>query len=100
MFDNISNEVVVALFIGLSSAFLVDRIVAGLRTRGIDLPKIVRQIKELHEWHDKEDDDGVKIWYVRASLTDAISRISRGIEMQNTILDRLQKTLDRMDIAK
>ena len=41
-----------------------------------DITLIKGRIEELHEWHDREDADGVKVWYVRHSLTEAINRLA------------------------
>ncbi len=56
------------------------------------LKEPLEQITELHEWHNKSDQDGVKIWYVRKSLEDtlkessvAISAIARNIELQTRL---------------
>ena len=44
------------------------------------------QIQDLHEWHNKDDGEGVKIWYVRRSLEDAITKLSINIGLQTDIL--------------
>ena len=48
--------------------------------------------KDLHEWHDKEDVDGVKVWYIRASLTAALTDL-------NTILAEQGKAMTSMGSA-
>lgn len=53
--------------------------------------KIERQTQELHDWHNKEDEEGVKIWYVRRSLEDAISRLSTAIETQTQVLTDMSR---------
>lgn len=53
------------------------------------LLKLSRQTQDLHTWHDKEDEDGVKVWYVRHSLELAIINLSKNIEKQTLILTRM-----------
>ena len=50
------------------------------------LNDLVRQVRELHEWHAKEDDDGVKVWYVRKSLEQSIARLADAAEQQTRAL--------------
>jgi len=56
---------------------------------------MLAQMKDLHDWHNKEDEDGVKIWYVRRSLEEAIARLSENIAMQTRILERLVDKIDQ-----
>lgn len=46
--------------------------------------KMLRQVHEwsrdLHAWHDVSDPDGVKIWYNRRSLEEAVDRLATTIE--------------------
>lgn len=57
-----------------------------------DLGRVQEQIHDLHAWHDKEDDDGVKTWYNRKSVENII-RDTAGAQ-QN--LTRLVEALVRM----
>lgn len=41
---------------------------------------------ELHKWHDKEDADGVKVWYVRQSLETAILKLTDTIASQTDLI--------------
>lgn len=70
--------------------WLIKRVLKGhtetkelLRAQQIELKKLLYEIKkETHElwiWHNKEDDDGVKVWYVRSSLERAITDLSKSI---------------------
>lgn len=43
------------------------------------------KIDDLHEWHNISDPNGVKIWYNRSSLEDAIKQLSKCIQHQNEI---------------
>jgi len=47
---------------------------------------MARQIAELHDWHDHEDNDGVKVWYVRRSLEESVAKLTDAIQTQNIIL--------------
>lgn len=61
------------------------------------------KIKDLWEWHNKEDDEGVKIWYTRnktmedtlEKMTDILDRLDRRDEraslIQNHQIDVLEK---------
>lgn len=47
---------------------------------------IEKQTDDLHQWHAKEDDDGVKIWYVRRSLEDAMMKLAESMDRQTQVL--------------
>ena len=47
---------------------------------------IHQQIRELHQWHAKTDQDGVPVWYVRQSFEEAIVRLADNIEKQTELL--------------
>jgi len=55
----------------------------------------LRDIKDknddLHEWHSKTDADGVKVWYVRQSLEQAVIKLSDNISIQTEVLKDLLK---------
>ncbi len=51
--------------------------------------KIAEQVDDLHAWHSKEDDDGVKVWYVRRSLETSLAQLSNNIGAQTAVLERL-----------
>lgn len=68
------------------------------------LVKISKQVDELHAWHDIVDDEGVKIWYVRRSLEEAISKLHTSIDKQTEVLANMVRgqqsivdTLVRLD---
>ena len=65
-----------AVGIGLSS------IVLGLWT-------VYAKVRDLHRWHNKEDESGVKVWYARNKSTeDTLGKIV-------DILDRLDRREER-----
>ena len=55
-----------------------------------------RLLKDLHEWHDKEDAEGVKVWYVRRSLEDALTKLSENIEKQTQILTEIHRAQEEI----
>jgi len=67
----------------------VDRVLNLLRSRGIDLQKMARQIDRLDELHAKTDDDGVPVWYVRRSLERSIDGLQEAIRSQTELLKEL-----------
>ena len=48
--------------------------------------EIHQNIRELHQWHAKTDQDGVPVWYVRQSFEDAIVRLADNIEKQTELM--------------
>ncbi len=60
------------------------------------LPLMSKQISDLHDWHNKDDEDGVKLWYVRRSMEDAILKLSDNVEKQTQMLDKHYVVLDRV----
>jgi len=77
-----------------------DRIIAGLKSRGIDAVVMSKQLDDLWRWHNMEDSEGVKIWYVRRSLEDAIIELSKNIAAQTKLWDRIDRRLERMEETK
>lgn len=69
----------------------------------VDIEPMITQTKELHEWHNKSDEDGVKIWYIRKSLENVLREnaqatavLARNSELQTTLLKEMiegQKTI-------
>lgn len=85
--------------VGLAAALGVIALVGWLIIRGISVwrgrneifePEAVKQIRELHEWHDVKDQEGVRMWYERRTV---INRIAETQERQTQILDQQSKTL-------
>ncbi len=52
------------------------------------------KIKDLWDWHNKEDDEGVKIWYTRNS------QIEDTLEKMTDILDRLDRRDERASLIQ
>ena len=88
------DQLAVWLLVGLLA---VDRVLGALKSRGVDLQRIGRQVDDLHDWHDETDADGVKIWYVRRSLEDALHSLSENISLETKLLDRIDRRLERIE---
>jgi hypothetical protein len=68
--------------------------------------------KTMYDWHDKNDEDGVKIWYVRRSLEEAlhenvkaINILAKNSEAQTKLLEDMVKqnkemSKDQMILSK
>ena len=50
------------------------------------LESMARKMDDMYKWHDVEDSEGVKVWYVRKSLEEAIVKLSSSIEKQTELL--------------
>lgn len=53
--------------------------------------RLCRQVNDLWVWHNKEDDDGVKVWYVRRSLENAIEKLAEAIDTQSNVLVEIHR---------
>jgi hypothetical protein len=73
---------------------------------------LVQTNKTMYDWHDKNDEDGVKIWYVRRSLEEAlhenvkaINILAKNSEVQTRLLEDMVKqnkemSKDQMILSK
>ena len=55
-----------------------------------------KEVHTLYEWHDKDDQDGVKVWYIRQSLENvlrdnarAVAAIAKNSELQTRLLEEM-----------
>lgn len=71
----------------------VETALTGIKTV---LDPALKEIKELHDWHNKSDEDGVKIWYIRKSLENVLREnaqatavLARNSELQTTLLKEM-----------
>ncbi len=74
---------------GIFALLVIDRVLQFIsrKKNGVaDLQEVARQVNDLWVWHNKEDDEGVKIWYMRKSLETAIVRLADNIEVQTELL--------------
>lgn len=65
------------------------QLTAELQALRQTLKPVTAQIHDMHDWHNKEDDDGVKVWYVRRSLETAINKLADNINMQTSAFKEL-----------
>lgn len=105
--DNLAAVIIV-------TAIVIDKVMSMLKQRGVDIPLIASQIAELHErhgkgshierqiddlhrWHDVSDNEGVKLWYVRRSLEDAINKLADNVDVQTKLWDRIDRRLEAIE---
>ena len=53
-----------------------------------------RRVAEMHDWQEKEDDDGVKLIHRRRSLEEKLETLTKSIEAQTNQMSRL---IDRLE---
>ena len=51
--------------------------------------QLIKQMGDLHEWHDKEDATGRKIWYTDSHLTEVIGKLADAVNNQTTVLAKM-----------
>ena len=64
----------------------------------IKIDNLLHLNKAMYDWHDKSDEDGVKIWYVRRSLEEALQEnvkainiLAKNSEAQTRLLEDMNK---------
>lgn len=57
---------------------------------------VAKQIRDLYDWHAVTDEDGVKVWYVRRSLEQAIRELSANIAEQTKATVLIVSRLESM----
>ena len=74
--------------------------VRELRDQNAKVISLLREIldlcKDLHKWHDVSDSEGVKIWYVRKSLEEAIGLLAKNLEKQTEVLQLMMNEVKDM----
>jgi hypothetical protein len=94
------NEALIAGLVGLAVAAIevaklaISKIKNGKDHNGLNEIGVLTQrqhqwLKDLHEWHNREDSEGVKIWYVRPGLERAITSLSACIERQTVAIEKI-----------
>jgi len=89
---------------GAAVALLLDRVLR----RGTDNSEVLTEIQQktadLHEWHSREDSDGVKVWYIRPSLISALeslgevaTQLSANQQRSFDILNRIATVVERLE---
>jgi hypothetical protein len=51
-------------------------------------------VARLYEMHNRKDNDGVYVWYVRRSLEEAIVKLGENIDKQTVVFERLVMRLE------
>jgi hypothetical protein len=69
----------------------------------VKIDSILQMNKTMYDWHDKSDEDGVKIWYVRRSLEEALQEnvkainiLAKNSEVQTRLLEDMVKQSKEM----
>lgn len=47
------------------------------------------RIDDLWEWHNKEDGDGVRIWYVRSSLQKTLDKLGETLNKEHALVSEM-----------
>jgi hypothetical protein len=70
-----------------------------LKNALVELTPLIRQscerVAELHKWHDREDDDGVKVWYLRSHLEESIKSLDDGVREFTKATCRMNELLEQ-----
>lgn len=94
------NEVLVAGLVAVTIG-LVEIVKVIVKKFSNDKSVLTEQerawLRDLHDWHDKEDADGVKIWYIRQSLADAITTFAASVDAQTRALEAISDKLGVID---
>ena len=72
---------------GIIVIFMIREVISFLKSKSNGEWK--QEIHDLHVWHNKDDDEGVKVWYVRKSLETAITKLADSVDKQTAFLDRM-----------
>ena len=80
-----------------ASKCCADKINPKLREFEPVLWDIKKKLDDLYKWHDIVDGDGVRVWYVRKSLEEAIIKLADNIAVQTNILRDLALTVKTID---
>ncbi len=55
------------------------------------------KVDDLHEWHNKTDQDGIPLWYVRRSLEESIRELGEKIYLQIEIQTEILRHMEKME---
>jgi hypothetical protein len=74
----------------------MDTIVTETKELKNKVDHVNKEVHTLYEWHDKDDQDGVKVWYIRQSLENvlrdnarAVAAIAKNSELQTRLLEEM-----------
>ena len=94
------NEALVAGLVAVAIG-LVEIVKASVKKFGKTESVLTEEertwMRDLHDWHDKEDADGVKVWYIRQSLADAITTFATAVDSQTRALTAILTKLEVVD---
>ena len=62
------------------------------------LDRMEGQVGDLWTWHNQNDADGVKVWYVRRSLEETVDKLADAIHDHNIVLREL--ALSNKELAR
>ena len=94
------DEMLVAGLVAVAIG-LVEIIKGIVKKFGADKSSLIEEeriwLRELHEWHNKEDADGVKVWYIRQSLADAFASFAVSVDAQTRALEAISNKLTSLE---
>lgn len=86
---------------GLLAILIIREVFEFLRKReeqktSSDIFAIKKQVADLWDWHNHQDDDGVMVWYRRKSAEEAVDRLTSAIEKQTQLSLKTQLSIERL----
>jgi len=96
---------------GILAILIIREVLAFLKARQEDPPdherilvmlkSVMDQTQQLYDWHDRRDEEGVPVWYVRKSLetalreqSHAMRKLAENIGEQTRVLERLVEKIN------
>ena len=70
---------------------ILGTLIGGSVVATLAYRRLCRQVQDLWNWHNKEDAEGVKVWYVRRSLERAIEKLAEVIDKQSEVLGEIHR---------
>ncbi len=62
-----------------------------------DFYDMKNEVRDLHEWHNKEDADGRKIWYMKQSFETNMIEMNENMKEMTLVLKGLTNVIQRID---
>lgn len=62
-----------------------------------DLYTAFGQVKDLHDWHAKEDADGRKVWYTPRSFEKSLEKHTASIDENTKVLRSLKTVIEQIE---
>lgn len=57
---------------------------------------VVDKTNSMYEWHNKDDQDGTKIWYFKRSFKDSLDTLIETIRKQNEVINHLNDRNEKL----